>query len=193
MSRLESKTIHKGKSMVHECKLKQYRLLCYGTIHQPADSECVIVFCVFTWTVTKWNYFVRSAATLSHRLLLRRLRCSLTSICARGALSVQEIHCCVLSPSREALYCKQRKLRSIMKFWCWGKQSGSWHNKSTQLHLDNVIWPPSKELQWGEEVERWSINILIQRLWYLKVNDTEQKIVKDVNHFLMSVSLNKTL
>lgn len=38
----------------------------------------------FTWTVTKWNYFVHSAARLSHRLLLQCLCCWLTSICARG-------------------------------------------------------------------------------------------------------------
>ena len=79
---------------------KQWRLICRLCIFLRPQE-----------TVTKGKYSVRSASRLSPRLLLRSLQSG------PRVLSVQEIHCRGPGPSRQALYCKQRKLGCMMRFW----------------------------------------------------------------------------
>lgn len=78
----------------------------------------------FTCSVTKWNHFVHSAARLIHRLLLRWLRSSLTSICARGFACPGD-SLLRTKPIERSVYCKQRKLGSIMRFLGQGMWRGS--------------------------------------------------------------------
>lgn len=74
--------------------------------------------CIFlTRTVAKWNSSLHSAARLSP--MSAALPAPLLTS------SIQEIRCCALSPSREAFYCEESELRSMMRSWGRGKCSAA--------------------------------------------------------------------